>query len=78
MLLFCRNNISHKEDNVMPANIDKIIEQIINKKNMENKMLVSIIKAKLLLKGIDFRKMSEQSYTDPLIIARINEVLKQI
>jgi hypothetical protein len=62
----------------MPENIKDIIGRIINEKAKDNKMLVAIIKAKLVLKGIYLDRLTPQSYEDPLIIARIEEVIKQL
>jgi hypothetical protein len=62
----------------MPENIKEIIERIISEKEKDNKMLVAIIKAKLILKGIYLDRLTSRSCEDPLIIARIEEVIKQI
>ncbi|MGD0844586.1 MAG: hypothetical protein ABSA06_09505 [Geobacteraceae bacterium] len=62
----------------MPGNIKEIIERIISEKEKDNKMLVAIIKAKLILKGIYLDRLTSASCEDPLIIARIEEVIKQI
>jgi hypothetical protein len=61
----------------MRGNIKARIDQIVNNKEKDNKLFIAIFKAKLVLKGVYLKNMTDQSYDDPLIIARIEEVLEQ-
>jgi hypothetical protein len=62
----------------MPDKIMEMIERIINDKARDNKFLVAIIKAKLTLKGIYPDRLTSRSFEDPLIVERIEEVIRQL
>lgn len=61
----------------MQGDIKARIDRIINNKEKENKLFIAVFKAKLVLKGVYLKNMTDQSYDDPLMIARIEEVLEQ-
>ena len=62
----------------MAEKVSDKLETIINEKAKDNKMLVAIIKAKLMLKGIYPDRLTSRSFEDPLLIAKIKEVISQI
>jgi hypothetical protein len=55
-----------------------MIDTIISQRAKQNPMLAGVIKTKLMLKGIDPNRYTAQSDDDPLIIAKLEAVIKDI
>jgi hypothetical protein len=62
----------------MTVRIKAIIETIISKKAESNPMLAKIIKAKLILNGIDQKRLTAEANDDPLIIAKLEKLAKEL
>jgi hypothetical protein len=66
-----------REDTRMQKNVKQMIDMTIDRKTKENPMLARIIKAKLVLKGIDPESLSGDSGMDPSLVKRIESVLAE-
>jgi hypothetical protein len=62
----------------MSGKIKYIIDTLVTPRAKENSLLAAIIKAKLMLKGIDPIKFTAQSPDDPAVIAKLEALLKEI
>ncbi|MDD2338183.1 MAG: hypothetical protein PHD01_16615 [Geobacteraceae bacterium] len=60
----------------MAGKIKLMIERILAERSMGNEMLVSVIRTKLILKGIDPAKYSEHSKDDPMIIEKLEKMVQ--
>lgn len=61
----------------MAGKIKQMIDAIISQRSKDNPMLVGVVKTKLMLKGIDPNKFTPQSDDDPVIIAKLEAVIKE-
>ncbi len=62
----------------MAGKIRQMIDTVVNQRAQNNEVLAGIIKTKLLLKGIDTNKFTAQSEDDPVIISKLQTLLKDI
>lgn len=62
----------------MAGKIRLMIDTIINQRARNNPMLAGVIKTKLMLKGIDPSKFSPQSDDDPVIIGKLEAVIREL
>jgi len=62
----------------MAGKIKLMIDTIISQRAKQNPMLAGVIKTKLMLKGIDPNRYTAQSDDDPVIIAKLEAVIKDI
>ena len=60
----------------MAGKIKMMIESIMEQRAKDNTMLQGVIRTKLMLKGIDPRKYTLQSDDDPVIISRLELLVK--
>lgn len=60
----------------MAGKIRQMIDSIIKQRSKENPMLVSIVKTKLILKGIDPAKYTLQSDDDPVVIGKLKAMIQ--
>ncbi len=61
----------------MQRNVKQMIDTTIDRKAKENPMLARIIRAKLVLKGIDPESLANESDIDPSLVKRIESVLAE-
>jgi len=62
----------------MSGNIREIIDTIIKGKLKENPLMGNVIKAKLVLKGINLNSLTPKSASDPVLMAKLESVMKEI
>jgi hypothetical protein len=62
----------------MAGKIKQMIDTVINQRAKDNAMLVGVIKTKLLLKGIDPAKFTAQSEDDPVIIGKLESLIREL
>jgi hypothetical protein len=62
----------------MAGKIKKMIDSIIEQRAKDNAMLAGVIKTKLMLKGIDPSKFTPQSDDDPVIIGKLEALMKDL
>ena len=62
----------------MPVELKKRIETMISRKVENNPGLAKIIKAKLILSGIDLNKLTAEAIDNPLIIAKLEKLEKEL
>lgn len=62
----------------MAGKIKQMIDTVISQRTKDNPMLASVIKTKLMLKGIDPNKFTPLSDDDPAIIAKLDAVIKEL
>ncbi|UFS69195.1 hypothetical protein LPW11_14975 [Geomonas sp. RF6] len=62
----------------MAGKIKQMIDTVINQRAKDNAMLVGVIKTKLLLKGIDPAKFTAQSEDDPVIIGKLEALIREL
>ncbi len=62
----------------MAGKIRQMIDTIISQRAQSNPMLAGVIKTKLVLKGIDPNKFNRHSDDDPVIIAKLEALLKDL
>jgi hypothetical protein len=62
----------------MAGKIKQMIDTLITLRAKDNAMLVGIIKTKLMLKGIDSNKFTAQSADNPVLIGKLEALLKEL
>ncbi len=62
----------------MAGKVKQMIDTIVNQRAKDNPMLVGIIKTKLMLKGIDTNKFTALSEDNPVIIAKLEALIKEL
>lgn len=62
----------------MAGKIKQMIDTIISQRAKDNPMLMGVIKTKLMLKGIDPNKFTATSDDDPVIMAKLEAVIKDL
>lgn len=62
----------------MAGKIKTMIDAIIAQRAKDNPMLEGVIKTKLLLKGIDWKKFSAQSDDDPVVIGKLEALVRDL
>jgi len=62
----------------MPGKIKEMIDTIISQRTRDNPRMASVIRTKLILKGIDPGRYTSQSDDDPAIIAKLEAVIRGI
>jgi hypothetical protein len=62
----------------MAGKIRQMVDTLLTSRAKDNEMLAGIIKTKLMLKGIDPNRFTEQSSDDPAVIAKLEALLKEI
>jgi hypothetical protein len=60
----------------MSGKIKQMIDKILTERSKGNEMVERIIRTKLILKGIDPAKFSEQSDDDPKIIEKLEKMMQ--
>lgn len=60
----------------MAGKINRMIKEILEKRSNGNEMLTRLIRAKLILKGIDPEAFSDQSYDDPKVIEKLEKMVQ--
>jgi len=55
-----------------------MIDSIINQRAKDNPMLERVIKTKLILKGINPAKFNAQSNDDPVIIGKLEKMMREL
>ena len=60
----------------MAGKIKQMIDAIIEQRAKDNPMLQGVIRTKLMLKGIDSKKYTPQSDDDPVIISKLEALVK--
>lgn len=58
----------------MAGRIKKMIEEILAERSKGNETLARVIRTKLILKGINPEKYTDQSYDDPSIIKKLENM----
>jgi len=61
----------------MAGQIKHIIDTIMAKRTLGNPMLISTTRTKLLLKGINTIKFTDESPDDPVVIAQLDEIARE-
>jgi hypothetical protein len=73
-----KNNVKGQEEaNQMTGKIRCMLDAI-NRKEKDNPLMKNVIKAKLVLKGIDLNRLNAQSDNDPVLIAKFESLLKEL
>jgi len=67
-----------KEVFFMAGKIKRLIDKIIAERSKGDEMLARIIRTKLILKGINPEKYSDQTDDDPAIIRQLEKVLQDM
>jgi hypothetical protein len=67
-----------KEVVEMAGKIKQLIEGIIAERSKGNEMLAKVVKTKLILKGINPAHYSDQSYDDPAIIRKLENMQQNL
>lgn len=62
----------------MAGKIRQMIDTIIDQRAKGNLMLATVIKTKLMLKGIDPNRFTAQSDDDPAVIAKLEAVIREL
>jgi len=62
----------------MAGKIRQMIDSIINQRAKDNPMLERVIKTKLILKGINPAKFNAQSDDDPVIIGKLEKMMREL
>lgn len=62
----------------MAGKIKQMIDTVISTRAKDNAMLAGIIKTKLMLKGIDPNKFTPQSADDPVVIGKLEALIKEL
>lgn len=62
----------------MAGKIKKMLDSLIEIRSGGNQSLASTTRTKLLLKGIDIKKFTEQSDDDPAIIKTIEQIADEM
>ena len=62
----------------MPGKIKKLIETLIEIRSQGNPSIASTTRTKLLLKGIDSKKFTEQSDDDPAVINSLIQIADEM
>lgn len=62
----------------MAGKIKQMIDTIISQRAKDIPMLAGVIKTKLILKGIDPNKFTFLSDDDPVIIAKLETVIREL
>ena len=61
----------------MTVKMKEMIDSIISSKE-DNPMLLKIIKSKMILHGIDRDRLATEPYDDPLVIAKIEKLAREV
>jgi hypothetical protein len=62
----------------MPGKIRKLIDELIDLRAQGNQSLMSTTRTKLLLKGIDSGKFTDESVDDPVVIGKIRQIAQEM
>lgn len=62
----------------MAGRIKQLIDHIISQRAQNNPMLERVIKTKLILKGINPNKYTGESSDDPVIIEKLEKMMKEL
>jgi hypothetical protein len=62
----------------MAGKIKEMIDSIINQRVQGNPMLQKVIKTKLILKGINPGKFTMDSPDDPVVIGKLENLIKDL
>ncbi|NMC75026.1 MAG: hypothetical protein GYA56_11835 [Geobacteraceae bacterium] len=62
----------------MAGKLREMLDRVISKKVRDNPLIGNVIKAKLVLKGIDPNRLTPQADNDPVLIAKFQEVMKEL
>jgi hypothetical protein len=62
----------------MAGKIRQMIDSIINQRAKDNPMLERVIKTKLILKGINPAKFNAQSDDDPVVIGKLEKMMREL
>lgn len=62
----------------MAGKIKQMIDTIISQRAKDNAMLVGVIKTKLLLKGIDPSKFTSMSPDDPVVLGKLEALVREL
>lgn len=62
----------------MSMKIKEMIDTLISIKSENNPILAKIIRAKLILNGIDPNKLAMEEIDDPLVIAKLEKLVKDL
>ena len=62
----------------MAGKIKQMIDTLITQRAKDNSILAGIIRTKLMRKGIDPIKFTDQSPDDPAVIAKLEAHLKEL
>lgn len=62
----------------MAGRIKQLIDHIISQRAQNNPMLERVIKTKLILKGINPNKYTMESSDDPVIIEKLEKMMKEL
>jgi hypothetical protein len=62
----------------MSSRIKEMIDTLISGKAGNNPVRANIIKAKLILNGIDPKRLTAETIDDPLIIAKLDKLAKEL
>ena len=61
----------------MAGKIKQMIDAFVKQRAQGNTVLEGVVKIKLILKGIDPKIYTPQSEDDPVIIAKLEELIKE-
>jgi hypothetical protein len=61
----------------MAGKIKLMIDAFVNQRAQGNTVLEGVVKIKLILKGIDPKIYTPESEDDPVIIAKLEELMKE-
>ena len=62
----------------MPGKVKRIIDSILKERSRGDPILIKTTKTKLMLKGINPDKYTLQSEDDPVIIEKLNKLMKEL
>jgi hypothetical protein len=62
----------------MSGNIKEMLDTVINGKLKDNPLMGNVIKAKMVLKGINLNSLTPKSAEDPVLMAKLEAVMKEI
>jgi hypothetical protein len=60
----------------MAGEIKRMIDEILEERSNGDKVVENVTKIKLIIKGIDPAKYSDQSYDNPEIIKKLGKMMK--
>ena len=62
----------------MAGKIKQLLDTLIERRSQGNPSIASTTRTKLLLKGVDSNKFTEQSDDDPAVIAKIIQIADEM